>query len=130
MNKLLLILALVGLIACGSEKGTSTVVEPLPEPVLFVSGEIQVDGVKTGDESNLEVILSLFEPGDTLPRDQFLWPWTGMYQLSFWRENTCSWRLSVTIWDGRESEALPLVEGQPATCAGRVTGPTFWFPER
>ena len=128
MNKPLLILALVGLIACGSEKGTTTVVEPLPEPILFVRGEIQVDGVGTRGESDLEVILNLFGPGDILPRDQIPWTWTGRYELSFWQENACSWRLSVTLWDGRESEALPLVEQQPATCASRVTGPTFRFP--
>ena len=129
MKKLVLAGVLIGLIGCGSDTSPS---EPFTgrssAPLVTVSGVIQVTGAVLGGETTQEVILSFFEPGDTLPRDQKFLPWNGLYRVEFWNGEVCGWSLAILIWDGRESEKVPLFEEQPPTCAGDFEGPTFWFP--
>ena len=129
MKKLVLAGVLTGLIGCGAEMSPSeAVTQQLQRPLVTVAGVIDVFGAVIGSETEREVTLSFFEPGDTVPRDEFFLLWNGLYRVEFRNDNVCAWNLSVTIWDGRESEAVPLFEEVPATCAGLIEGPTFWFP--
>ena len=128
MKKLLPALALLALSGCGSEAASpSEALEP-GLPFITVSGTIEVTGTTIGGDDDREVIVTFYEPGDSVAQAEFFLVWTGRYQISLTNTAVCSWNLTVTIWDGRESEALPLFEEPPPTCAGSIAGPTFRFP--